>query len=121
MDNGLPNHSFILNTRERFRFLIRNLNLSRVFKIMTYISISINTEDPTDDVDNLGVSNTFSDAVDNLIVRAHYRTIDGKFTQYFKPTTDYDSMDVLRSHVTAHWGLYDAPHIYRIVDMDGGV
>lgn len=53
------------------------------------------------------------EAVNSLVEFAHYREAEGKLTQYFRPSDDYPSLQVLKNSVSKSMELHDED-IYRI-------
>mgnify|MGYP003976916005 CR=1 FL=1 len=77
-----------------------------------YVLLYIHT-DKVEYSEVLGVYTSRTKAVDELLERANYRQNNGILTQYMKPTTEYESFDVLRTMVEDKMELYDVD-IYRI-------
>tara|TARA_A100001011_G_C14218539_1_gene803199 strand:+ start:798 stop:1058 length:261 start_codon:yes stop_codon:yes gene_type:complete len=66
--------------------------------------------------DILGLFDTKEKAVDELLERANYREKNGKLTQYFIETNEYNSFQELKNEVMKKNELNDVD-IYRIVPL----
>jgi hypothetical protein len=77
-----------------------------------FVLLYIHTDEPKLS-EILGVFNNKDDAVNELLELANYREKDGKLTQYFEPTNEYESFSFLKEKVKNDMILHDED-IYKI-------
>jgi hypothetical protein len=77
-----------------------------------FVLLYIHTDEP-EMSEILGVFNNKDDAVNELLELANYREKDGKLTQYFEPTNEYESFSFLKEKVKNDMILHDED-IYKI-------
>jgi hypothetical protein len=80
--------------------------------MLVYVLIYIHTDKP-EFSEVLGIYKEKENAINKLIEKANYREINGKITQYYEDTDDYNSIDEIKQKLYKNMELIDED-IYRI-------